>query len=96
AFSDVKYVEPLIGKDTINTLPMDTIDAFRDHGKVTETITQDIDHAHKVMNDLKDGGINIDDITKKLEDEGIMKFKDAYDKLLKSIDSQKYKKRLEK
>ncbi|MGC1633746.1 MAG: transaldolase [Gelidibacter sp.] len=95
AFSDVKYVEPLIGKDTINTLPMDTIDAFRDHGNAAETITQDIDHAHKIMNDLNSGGIDINEITKKLEDEGIEKFKDAYDKLLKSIDSQKYKKRLE-
>lgn len=95
AFSDVKYVETLIGKDTINTLPMDTIDAFRDHGKVTETITKNIDHANKVMDDLKYGGIDIDKITQNLEDEGIEKFNVAYDKLLKSIDNQKYKKRIE-
>ena len=96
AFSDVKYVEPLIGKDTINTLPMDTIDAFRDHGKAADTITQDIHQAKKVMHDLEVAGIDINEITQKLEDEGIEKFNDAYDKLLKSVDSQKYKKRIEK
>lgn len=88
SFSDVLYVETLIGKDTINTLPMETIDAFRDHGKVAETLTQNIDHAKKVMKDLKDTGIDIDEITQKLEDEGIEKFNNAYDKLLKSIDDQ--------
>ena len=92
AFSDVKYVEPLIGKDTINTLPMETIDAFRDHGKAGETVTQDIDHAEKIMRDLKHLGIDIFKITQKLEDEGIEKFKKSYDTLLKSIDDQKEKK----
>ena len=92
SFSDVKYVETLIGKDTINTLPMETIDAFRDHGKVEDTLIKDIDHANKVMDDLKDKGINIDDITQKLEDEGIEKFNKAYDKLLESISNQKHKK----
>ena len=94
AFSDVKYVETLIGKETINTLPLETIEAFRDHGKVNETITKDIDHANKVMADLKETGIDIDKITQTLEDEGIEKFNKAYDKLLKSIDNKKYKKRI--
>ena len=92
AFSDVKYVETLIGKDTINTLPLDTIDAFRDHGKVEDTLAKDIDHANKAMSDLKDKGIDIDNITQKLEDEGIEKFNKAYDKLLESIGNQKHKK----
>lgn len=87
-FSDVIYVENLIGKDTINTLPMETIDAFRDHGKVEDTLIEGIDEANKVMDDVKNLGINIDDITQKLEEEGIEKFNDAYDKLLKSIDDQ--------
>ncbi|WP_417428403.1 transaldolase [Halpernia sp.] len=90
-FSDVIYVENLIGKDTINTLPLETIDAFRDHGKVTDSLTEGIDEANKVMDDLKNLGINIDEITQKLEDEGIEKFNQAYDKLLKSIDNQKQK-----
>lgn len=94
SFSDVKYVENLIGRETINTLPMETIDAFRDHGKVNETLTMGIGHAKKVMQKLNDIGIDIDEITQKLEDEGIEKFNKAYDKLLKSIDNQKYRKRL--
>ena len=92
SFSDVKYIEGIIGKDTINTVPMETIDAFRDHGKVTETLTQGIDHAEQVMKELKDLGIDIDKITQTLEDEGIEKFDVAYEKLIKSISDQKLKK----
>ncbi len=92
SFSDVKYVEDLIGKDTINTLPMETIDAFRDHGKVTDSITKDVKHAYQVLEELKNNGIDIDEITQKLEDEGIEKFNTAYDKLLNSIEEQKHKK----
>lgn len=91
SFSDVLYVENLIGKDTINTLPMETIDAFRDHGKVAETLTKDIDESNKAMEDLEKTGIDIDKITQKLENEGIEKFIQAYDKLMKSIESKKHK-----
>ena len=92
AFSDVKYVETLIGEDTINTLPVNTIDAFRDHGKVEDTLIKDIDYANKVMDDLKKTGIDIDVITQNLENEGVEKFNEAYDKLIKSIDDKKNKK----
>lgn len=91
SFSDVLYVETLIGKDTINTLPMKTIDAFRDHGKAAETLTKGLDQANKAMDYLKEKGIDIDIITQKLEDEGIEKFNKAYDQLLESIDDQKQK-----
>ncbi|MGA9213508.1 transaldolase [Kaistella sp.] len=91
SFSDVLYVENLIGKDTINTLPMETIDAFRDHGKVAETLTEDIDDSNKAMEDLEKSGIDIDKITEKLENEGIEKFNQAYDKLMISIENQKHK-----
>ena len=91
SFSDVLYVESIIGKDTINTLPMETIDAFRDHGNATETLTTDLDEANKTMEELKNKGIDIDKITQKLEDEGIEKFNHAYEKLIKSIDDQKRK-----
>ena len=89
SFSDVKYVEALIGKNTVNTLPMETIDAFRDHGKAEDTVTKDLDRADKAMVELKKIGIDMDEITKKLEDEGIEKFNKAYDKLLESIEEQK-------
>lgn len=91
SFSDVLYVETLIGKDTINTLPMETIDAFRDHGKVTDSLTEGIDDAKKTLDELKQKGIDIDEITQKLENEGIEKFNQAYDKLLRSIADQKRK-----
>lgn len=88
SYSDVLYVETLIGKDTINTLPMETIDAFRDHGKVSDSLITGIDEAKNTLKELKEVGINIDEITQKLEDEGIEKFNNAYEKLLKSIDDQ--------
>jgi transaldolase len=92
SFSDVVYVESIIGKDTVNTLPIETIDAFRDHGNAEETLTQNIDEANKAMEELKEKGIDIDQITQKLENEGIDKFNQAYEKLIKSIDDQKRKK----
>lgn len=92
AFSDVKYVENLIGKETINTLPVETIDAFRNHGKTAYTLTAELNHANKVMEDVKRIGIDIDEITQKLEDEGIEKFNKAFDKLLESIENQKQEK----
>lgn len=88
SYSDVLYVETLIGKDTINTLPMETIDAFRDHGKVTDSLIEGVDEAKNTLKELKQIGIDIDEITQKLEDEGIEKFNNAYEKLLKSIDDQ--------
>lgn len=91
SFSDVLYVETLIGRDTINTLPMETIDAFRDHGKVTDSLTEGIEDAGATLEELKKTGINIDEITRKLEEEGIEKFNKAYDKLIKSIADQKRK-----
>lgn len=91
SFSDVIYVESIIGKDTINTLPIETLDTFRDHGKVAETLTQNVAEASKALEDLARVGIDLDEITRKLENEGIEKFNQAYEKLIKSIDTQKRK-----
>ncbi len=91
SFSDVKYVEALIGPNTINTLPLETIDAFRDHGKAISLLENDLTHASKVLQQLKANGINIADITQKLEAEGVEKFNKAYDALLKAIESKKNK-----
>jgi len=89
SFSDVKYVEALIGPETVNTLPLDTLEAFRDHGKVSNGLTENHEHAEKVLRRLKENGIDIDQITQKLEDEGFEKFNTPYDKLLKGIEDQK-------
>jgi len=91
SFSDVKYVEALIGKNTINTLPKDTLEAFRDHGKVTNDLTKNLDRATKVLQLLKDKGIDLDRITQKLENEGIEKFNASFNTLLKGIEEQKKK-----
>lgn len=91
AFSDVKYVEALIGPDTVDTIPMETLEAYRDHGNPENRLEQDLNKAHQTLEKLKEIGINIDEITQKLEDEGIEKFNKPYEKLLKAIDEQKNK-----
>ena len=72
--SDVKYVEALIGNETINTIPMETLLAFRDHGVAANRLEDDMDIATNILARLKENGINIDAITQQLEDEGIEKF----------------------
>ena len=91
AFKDTKYVEALIGPDTVDTVPLETIEAFRDHGVAANVLEQDTDTATKTLVKIKEAGIDIDDITQKLEDEGIDKFNKPFEKLLKSIEDQKNK-----
>lgn len=89
SFSDVKYVETLIGPDTINTLPLKTIAAFREHGRVTNSLEDNLFYVKQVLQQLKDNAINIELITQKLEEEGVEKFNKAYDKLLNAIEIKK-------
>lgn len=91
SFRDVKYVEALIGPNTINTLPLETIEAFRDHGVAKDDLENNLLKATQELEELKENGINIDEITQKLEEEGVQKFNKAYDSLLKAIDSKKKK-----
>ncbi|HEY1801968.1 MAG TPA: transaldolase [Terriglobales bacterium] len=85
SYSDVMYVEELIGKDTVNTLPVATLDAFRDHGHPRASLVENIPAAEQTMQTLAKVGISIDEITDKLTDEGIRSFEDAFDKLLEAI-----------
>ena len=91
SFRDVKYVEALIGPDTINTLPMETIDAFRDHGNAEDHLENNLLQATQHLEQLKDNGINLDELTQQLEEEGVQKFNKAYDALLKAIAEKKKK-----
>jgi len=91
AFKDTKYVEALIGPDTVDTAPLETIEAFRDHGVAANTLELDLDKSTEVLEKLKKGGIDIDKITQQLEDEGIDKFNKPFEKLLKAIEDQKNK-----
>ncbi|HZL08598.1 MAG TPA: transaldolase [Prolixibacteraceae bacterium] len=87
-YSDMKYIEPLIGPDTVNTVPTQTLDAFRDHGKPESMLDQDLKEAEWVLEHLPALGIDIDQVTQQLEDEGVRKFNDPFDKLMEAL-SQK-------
>lgn len=91
SFSDVKYVEALIGPNTVNTIPMETLEAFRDHGQAASRLENDLDNATQTLKRVEEAGINLDDISQQLEDEGIEKFNKPYDKLLDAINKQKEK-----
>lgn len=84
-YSDVMYVEELIGQDTVNTLPVATLDAFRDHGHPRASLVENVPAAEQTMQTLAKVGISIDEITDKLTDDGIRSFEDAFDKLLEAI-----------
>ncbi|GAB4189145.1 MAG: hypothetical protein Tsb0015_09690 [Simkaniaceae bacterium] len=88
-YSDVMYVEPLIGKQTVNTLPDQTIEAFADHGTVScNAVEQDVEKAKKTFAQLKDAGIDLSHATLQLVNEGIQKFIDPYDSLMESIEKK--------
>jgi transaldolase/glucose-6-phosphate isomerase len=88
AFRDVLYVEELIGEDTVNTIPPATFDAFRDHGAVRASLTDDIDGARETMQSLERAGVSMDRITAQLLADGIDLFADAFDRLLKATGSR--------
>jgi transaldolase/glucose-6-phosphate isomerase len=85
AYRDVIYVEELIGPDTVNTMPPATVDAFRDHGLLRNSLTEDVAGAKKVMDDLARAGISMKQVTDKLTDDGVKLFADAFDKLLAAV-----------
>lgn len=85
-YPDTKYVDPLIGYNTVNTLPETTIKAFEDHGKIEENaILKHVDEAYQVLSDLKKLGIDIDSVTTQLMNDGIQKFIEPFDKLIKKL-----------
>ena len=84
-YSDVMYVNGLIGKHTVNTIPPETLEAFMDHGRVALTLDQGIKEAHQQLDQLEEVGINLDDVTRELLDEGVEKFVKPYDKLIETI-----------
>jgi transaldolase/glucose-6-phosphate isomerase len=84
-YSDVLYVDGLIAEDTVNTLPPATMNAFRDHGKLNNTLETNIEDAKDVMAELAQAGISIDEVTQKLVEEGVQLFADAFDKLLGAV-----------
>ena len=84
-YNDLKYVESLIGADTINTVTVETFDAYRDHGDPKARLQQDVEQAVWVLQRLPELGLNIDQVTQQLEDEGVQKFNQAFDKLMNAL-----------
>ena len=84
-YSDVKYVEALIGPDTVNTAPLETLDAYRNHGEPKARLEQDVKEARRVLERLPELGISIDKVTQQLEDEGVEKFIKPFDKLMETL-----------
>ena len=88
AFPDTKYVDELIGPNTVNTIPPKTLVAFLDHGTVERTIDRELDSSRKVFEKLAKIGINIDKVTQELETEGVKSFADAFGSLLESLEKR--------
>jgi transaldolase len=90
AYRDVMYVEPLIGPDTVNTMPLETIEAFRDHGVVVPgTVEQEVEDARRVLQRLEEFGIPFESVTDQLLAEGISKFNEPYDRLLEALEKKR-------
>jgi len=78
AYSEVLYVDQLIGPETVNTMPLETIEAFQDHGTVAETLTEGVAEAQALLGELADAGVDYDDVVATLEREGVEKFADSF------------------
>jgi transaldolase len=85
AYRDVLYVEELIGPETVDTMPEETIVAFQDHGEVALTLEQDLDEAKRVFEQIAEAGVDYDDVVAVLEQEGVQKFSDSFAELLDGV-----------
>ena len=86
-YRDVMYVEELIGQDTVDTIPPATLDAFREHGKVRPSLTDDVEAARKTMKTLAQAGVSMKQVTDDLVDDGVKLFADAFEKLIAAVQS---------
>ena len=85
AYSDVLYIDNLVGPETVNTMPEETIRAFQDHGRVARTLEEGLDEARRLLEQIAEVGVDYDDVTQTLEEEGVQKFADSFDELLDGI-----------
>lgn len=89
AYSDVMYVEGLIGPDTVNTVPLETLEAFRDHGQVRRTVDKGVKEAEELLGRLKKMGVDLDAITEQLQKDGVKAFADSFDQLLGALEEKR-------
>jgi transaldolase len=89
-YRDVMYVEDLIGPETVNTMPLETIRAFQDHGEVRgDTVLEGVDEANALLQKLAEAGVDYDDVTDTLEQEGVQKFSDSFELIVESIKAKR-------
>jgi transaldolase len=84
-YPDTLYVDNLIGPESVNTMPLETVEAFQDHGTVALTVEEGIDEARSLLRELDKLGVDVDDVTETLEEEGVQKFDDSFQELLDGI-----------
>jgi transaldolase len=88
-YRDVLYVEELIGPETVNTMPAETVEAFQDHGVVADTLEQGLEEARALLDELARAGVDYDDVTDTLEREGVQKFADSFEELLEGVQAKR-------
>jgi transaldolase len=89
AYSDLKYVEALIGSETIDTIPLETLATYRDHGRPAARLTNDAEQAFETLQRLGEIGIDLDAVTQRLEDEGVQKFAKAFNQLMNALQEKR-------
>jgi transaldolase len=88
-YRDVLYVEELIGPDTVNTMPRETVEAFQDHGRVERTLDRDVDEARRTLERFAEAGIEYDDVVETLEREGVEKFASSFRELFADLEAKR-------
>src|SRR5919106_56310 len=88
-YRDVLYVEELIGPETVNTMPLETVEAFQDHGEVRLTLEEEVDEARELLDKLAAAGVDYGDVTDTLEREGVEKFADSFRELLEGVEAKR-------
>ena len=88
-YRDVLYVEELIGPETVNTMPLETITAFNDHGQIARTLDRDLDGARQAIREVEASGISMERVTGELIEEGVASFSKSFDELIGTIESKR-------
>lgn len=88
AYKDVKYVEALIGPETINTMPLETLDAYRDHGDPALRLEEDLPFARDVLDELRQLALNPEELAEELEEEGVTKFVEPFDRMMETLKTE--------
>jgi transaldolase/glucose-6-phosphate isomerase len=89
SYSDVRYVEALIGSNTVNTIPLETLHAYADHGQPQSRLEHEVDEAQHVLNRLPNFGIDLSNVVERLEEEGVQKFSRSYDQLMQTLEGER-------